>query len=99
MIICITQTGDSVSYLSPYDFDCPILAICNEKSIARKCLFFRGVIAIEVGSLIGTEAVVEKGVSFAKKENLIKKGDYCIILTGQHENVSGQTNAMRLIRV
>lgn len=99
LVICITQTGDTVSYLSPYDFDCPILAICNEMTIARKCNYNRGVISIEVGSLIGTESVIEKGIGFAKTQNLIKKGDYVIILTGTTENVPGATNGMRLQRV
>lgn len=24
LIICVTQQGDTVTYLNPYDFDCPI---------------------------------------------------------------------------
>ena len=99
LIICLTQTGATVTYQNPYDFDCPIQAICNEVGIARKCILNRGVISLEVGSLIGTEIVIEKAISFAKREKQIQVGDYIIAVVGSVENLSGSTNCMRILKV
>ena len=98
LIIVITQTGDTITYLSQYDFNCPILAICNDRNIARFCKSYHGVVSLEVGSQIGTETVIEKGIEFALSCNLIKKGDNIILLVGTVENVSGATNCMKIMK-
>lgn len=99
LIICITKTGKIISYLSPYDFDCPILAICSDIIYARKTIYYRGVISIEVGSLIGFECVTAKAITFAKNQNFIKKGDYIIILTVNNENCPENSNGIRIEEV
>lgn len=60
LLICLTETGSTVSYLSGYNLKCPILAICSDDKVARTLLARRGVFSLCVGSLVGYESVISK---------------------------------------
>ena len=60
LIICLTETGSTIGYLTAYNFGCPILAVCSDYRIARHLIAFKSVFTVSVGSLVGYESVIAK---------------------------------------
>jgi pyruvate kinase len=60
LLICLTETGSTLRYLSGYDFGCPILAVCSDYRVARYLVAFKSVFTVPVGSLVGYESVIAK---------------------------------------
>lgn len=60
LIICLTETGSTISYLTGYNFGCPILAVCSDYRVSRNLVARKSVFTVPVGSLVGYESVIEK---------------------------------------
>lgn len=53
--------------------------------------------ALRVESMIGTESLVIKAISYGKEQGWIENGDIIVLIHGMTDAVSGSTNVVKVI--
>ncbi|GAB9469054.1 Pyruvate kinase [Globisporangium polare] len=98
LIISFTETGFSTKFLAKYRPSAWILAVTASGSTARQLTgVSRGVSALRVESMIGTESLVIKAISYGKEQGWIENGDIIVLIHGMTDAVSGSTNVVKVI--
>ncbi len=98
LIMCFTETGYSAKLLAKYRPEARILAITASGSTARQLVgVSRGVSALRVDTMVGTEGLTIKAITYAKHEGWITDGDNIVLIHGQHDAVAGSTNVVKVI--
>lgn len=110
LIICLSDSGNTVRFVSKYRPHSTILCITSCARTAKQVLlsrfvhpvvqvsdfFLRSAFPLLVDSMHQTEKLIEHGIEYAKQNGLVKTGDYVITTAGVLEGVSGSTNLMRV---
>ncbi len=99
LIIVFTNSGSSAIMVSKYRPRCPILAVSASDKSAKQIMISRGIFYLLVGSLIGSESLLEKVRFEALARGLISKGDYVIVTTGVNEGLEGSTNLLKILQI
>uniref|UniRef100_K3WHF1 Pyruvate kinase n=1 Tax=Globisporangium ultimum (strain ATCC 200006 / CBS 805.95 / DAOM BR144) TaxID=431595 RepID=K3WHF1_GLOUD len=98
LIISFTETGFSTKFLAKYRPEARILAVTASGSTARQLSgVSRGISALRVESMLGTESLVIKAISYSKEEGWVANGDIIVLIHGMQDAVSGSTNVVKVI--
>jgi pyruvate kinase len=99
-IIVCSETGQSARLIAKYRPSAPIVVLTNTESSARQVQgMLRGCKAFPVGSLIGTDAILQRSIVQCIELGLCKKGDAIVTVHGTIEGRPGSTNVCRVVIV
>jgi len=98
LIIVFTHSGFTARKVAKHKPKCQVLAVTPNDWAAKGVLLNRGVQAMLVGSLVGSDTLINKVLEEACHRNLIMNGDYVIITSGLSGTV-GSTNLLKIIKV
>merc|ERR1712113_256535 len=99
LIVSLTETGSTARLIAKYRPKAPILAITASESTVRQLLVVRGVIPMLTASFVGTDSVIEKALARAKKDGMVKAGNFVVCIHGQKEECPGSSNLMKMVTV
>ena len=77
---------------------CPVLAVSPNDWAAKSLLIHRGVFSMLVGSLVGSDKLINKVLEEAQERKLIQQGDYIVMTSGLSGTV-GSTNLLKIMKV
>lgn len=77
---------------------CPVLAVTPNDWAAKAILLHRGVEAMLVGSLVGSDTLINKVLEEAFERKLVISGDFVVVTSGLSGTV-GSTNLLKIIKV
>lgn len=98
LIIVFTHTGITARKIAKHKPKCPVLAVTPNEWAARGVLLHRGVYSMLVGSLVGSDTLINKVLETAIERKYIKQGDFIVITSGLSGTV-GSTNLLKIIKV
>jgi len=96
VIICLSDSGATVRWVSKYRPHTPILCITSSSRTSRQVLLSRSAIPLLVESMNNTDQLVSFGIHYAVQNNMARSGDFVLTTSGFLEGVSGGTNIMRV---
>ena len=99
LVIVLTQTGRTSTYVAKHRPPCPILTITADEAVARQCLISKGLFPLLVGSMFGTESLIHRAVVAARKLGMVEVQDKIVLTSGAIEAISGGTNMMKVLEV
>ena len=76
----------------------PIIAIVSSEKVARNLNLLSSVRSILVGSLNGSDVLIDKAIKSCLSKNFLSHDDYIVVTTGDIE-ASGMTNTLKFIQV
>merc|ERR1711957_308194 len=80
LLVVVTETGSAPVLAAKYRPTVPIVAVCPEESVARRCALLRGVTPIVIpwqtdGSVdVDVDKVIAAGLAAAKEKHIAKGG-------------------------
>jgi len=99
LIIVLTETGNTARLISKYKPKASTLVITQHKQTARQLMATRGVHCKLVDSIIGADNIIKMVVKEETKKGSLKPGDVVVLVFGNVEGVTGQTNNMKVITI
>eukprot|EP01121_Diplochlamys_sp_Union-15-3_P002406 TRINITY_DN120_c0_g1_i1.p1 TRINITY_DN120_c0_g1~~TRINITY_DN120_c0_g1_i1.p1 ORF type:complete len:241 (-),score=33.28 TRINITY_DN120_c0_g1_i1:103-825(-) len=96
LIIVLTESGDTVRFVSKYRPHCPIICVTSSQQTARQVLISRSAHPFVVESMQGTDQIIERTIEYAKSKGFIKPGELVVTTSGNIEGLSGSTNIMKV---
>ncbi|MEX1266459.1 MAG: pyruvate kinase, partial [Woeseia sp.] len=99
-IIALTESGSTTLWMSRIRSDIPIYAFTPHDTTSRRVTMYRGVypVVFKVDHADSNRLYEEVFATLLSRE-LVEEGDLVIFTKGDLSNVSGSTNAMKIIRV
>ena len=98
LIIVFTHSGITARKVAKHKPKCTVLAVTPNEWAAKGVLLHRGVNSMLVGSLVGSDTLINKVLEEALDRKLVRQGDYIIITSGLSGTV-GSTNLLKIIKV
>lgn len=99
-IIALTESGISALWMSRISSHLPIFALIRTPEVEGKVNFYRGVFPISFDSTkMKKEDVNKAAVAELEKIDILSKGDFAILTSGDHMGVHGGTNKMKIVKV
>jgi pyruvate kinase len=98
LIIVLSDTGNTVRFVSKYRPHTPILCITSTPKTARQVLVSRSTVALLVEDMHKTDELIKRAISYAKENGILKDGDYFLVTSGIIEAVSGSTNMLKIMK-
>lgn len=95
-IITVTKSGKTARMISKYRPVCPIISGTTDPKVHRQMNLSWGVVPIMVEEKKNTDDLFDHVVNVARKENLVKDGDLCVITAGVPLGISGTTNLLKV---
>ena len=77
----------------------PIIGLSPERITARQLALIWGVHTIHALEPKSFSGMIDNACELAKKEGIVKKGDYVVITAGAPIGVSGSTNNLRIAKI
>ncbi len=77
----------------------PIIGLSPDRMTARQLALIWGVHTIHALEPKSFSGMIENACELAKKEGIVKKGDYVVITAGAPIGVSGSTNNLRIAKI
>jgi pyruvate kinase len=99
LIIVLTETGNTARLVSKYKSKTPTLVITQHKQTARQLMCTRGVACRMVDSMIGADSIVKMVIKDETKKGNLNPGDVVVLVFGNVEGVTGQTNNMKVVQI
>jgi len=99
MIICLTETGHTARLVAKYRPRAPIVTVTSNEQTARQCLVSRGLFPLLVGSMVGSDSLINRVLIAAQRLGMCKVGDMVVVTSGSREATSGTTNDVKIIQV
>merc|ERR1712203_842427 len=99
LIIALTETGHTAWMIAKYRPKAVILAITASETTVRQLLVVRGVVPMLTASFVGTDSVIQKALTKAKQDGMVKAGDSVVAVHGQKEECPGHSNMMKMVIV
>eukprot|EP01120_Amphizonella_sp_Union-15-10_P017489 TRINITY_DN9724_c0_g1_i1.p1 TRINITY_DN9724_c0_g1~~TRINITY_DN9724_c0_g1_i1.p1 ORF type:complete len:491 (+),score=77.48 TRINITY_DN9724_c0_g1_i1:37-1509(+) len=96
LIVVISESGNTVRFVSKYRPHCPILCVTCLPLTARQVLISRSAFPLLVDSMLGTEQLIQKAIAYAKSLGLVKAGELVVTTSGVIEGTSGSTNLLKV---
>jgi pyruvate kinase len=97
LIIVFTYSGLTARKVAKHKPKCPVLAVTPNDWASKTMLLHRGVYSMVVGSLIGSDTLVNKVMEYCYQKKFIKHGDYLVITSGLSGTV-GSTNLLKIVK-
>lgn len=98
-IVVCSETGNSARLISKYRPAAPVLVLTATESVARQTEgLCRGVKAVVMGSMIGTDGILHRACEMAKDAGWAKTGDCVVAVHGTLEAHPGSTNLLKVSR-
>ena len=98
-IVAFTQSGFTARLLAKYRPEVPVLAFSPSEAVRRRLCFHWGVVPKTIGSIRGSDEMVEVIEALLLQENAVEVGDALVIVAGAPLWKRGATNQIRLHRV
>ena len=98
LIIVFTHSGFTARKVAKHKPKCQVLAVTPNDWAAKGVLLHRGVQAMLVGSLVGSDTLINKVLEEALNRKLSVTGDFVVITSGLSGTV-GSTNLLKIIKV
>lgn len=99
IIIVLTETGTTARLVSKYRPLSPILTVTSSEQTARQSLVSRGLFPLLVGSMVGSDSLINRVLVAATRLGMCKQGDLAVITSGSREATAGATNDMKVVCV
>jgi pyruvate kinase len=78
----------------------PILVLTSSPEVARQVSgLCRGCKVVVIGSMIGSDSILNRAAEIGKDLNYVKKNDSIVAVHGMREAVSGATNMLKVLVV
>ena len=99
VLVC-SETGNSARLVAKYRPDVPILVLTATEWVSRQAEgLLRGVQAITIGSMIGTDGILLRAIEMCRDKGWVKSGDHVVAVHGMLEGRPGSTNMMKVLTV
>jgi len=98
LIIVFTYSGLTARKVAKHKPKCPVLAVTPNEWAAKGMLLHRGVFSMVVGSLIGSDMLVNKVLEHCMARGFVQEADYVVITSGLSGTV-GSTNLLKILKV
>lgn len=98
LIIVFTHSGLTARKVAKHKPKCPVFAVTPNDWASKGILLHRGVYSMIVGSLIGSDTLINTVLENAFNRKLIQTGDYIVVTSGLSGTV-GSTNLLKIIKV
>lgn len=96
-IVAMTESGSTPLLMSRFGARLPIFAFSRNHSTLRRAALFRGVQPVWFDSdNISPSDVNQKAIDVLLEKNIIEENDFIIISKGDHQNIHGGTNTMKI---
>ncbi len=98
-IFTYTRSGGTAKRAARERPTVPIIGLSPERLTARQLSLIWGVHNIHALEPKSFSGMIENACHLAKKEKIVKKGDYVVITAGAPIGVSGSTNNLRIAKI
>lgn len=99
-IVVCSETGNSARLISKYRPGVPILCLTATEAVARQVGgLARGVRAMVMGSMIGTDSILLRAGEMVKEFGWAKPGDCIVAVHGTIEGRPGSTNMLKVMEL
>ena len=98
VIVAPTQSGATAKRVAMYRPEQPIVALCTEKSVARKMKLSWGVIPVVVRQQGSSDALSSEAESVVRSMGLARAGDRIVVTSGTL-GTKGSTNMVRVTKL
>ena len=98
-IFTYTRSGATAKRAARERPTVPIIGLSPERITARQLALIWGVHNIHALEPKSFSGMIDNACELAKKEGIVKKGDYVVITAGAPIGVSGSTNNLRIARI
>jgi len=98
-IFTYTRSGATAKRAARERPTVPIIGLSPEKITARQLALIWGVHTIHALEPKSFSGMINNACELAKKEGIVKKGDYVVITAGAPIGVSGSTNNLRIAKI
>jgi len=99
-IIALTESGSTTRWMSRIRSDIPIYALTPHEATNRRVAMYRGVYPVSfLPDTANPRRLYQDIFNILLQKDLVAVGDLVIFTKGDHEGVSGGTNAMKLLEV
>jgi pyruvate kinase len=95
-IVCPTRSGATARLVSSYRPRAPVLALCTDPSVMRRCILLWGVRVTMREEATDTMDLLQECAAAAVEEGLAEKGDKIGITAGLPPGRSGGTNLFKV---
>ena len=99
VIIVLTETGTTARLVAKYRPSAAILTVTSSEQTARQSLASRGLFPLLVGSMIGSDSLINRVLIAASRLGMCKTGDLAVVTSGSREATAGATNEMKVIEI
>lgn len=97
-IISLSESGFTSRLISKHRPECPILSVTGNERVARRLSMNWGVEAVTYHGEPGDRAKIEFATQVVREKGFAGEGD-CVIVTAGHNQLSGGTDMIRIIRL
>ncbi len=99
-IAAMTESGSTPLLMSRFGARLPIFAFSRNQSTLRRAALFRGVQTVLFDSdNIPVEQNDKKAIEILLEKNVVQDSDFVLVSRGDHKNVHGGTNTMKILQV
>jgi pyruvate kinase len=99
LIIVLTETGTTARLVAKYRPHSPIITVTSSEQTARQSLVSRGLFPLLVGSMVGSDSLINRVLLAATRLGLCRQGDLAVVTSGSREATAGATNDMKVVCV
>ena len=97
-IVVCSETGNSARLIAKYRPAVPVMCLTSTESVACQVQgLCRGIRAVVLGSMIGTESILYRASELARDWGWARSGDSIVAVHGTLEGRPGSTNLLRVI--
>ncbi|KAI4453724.1 pyruvate kinase [Holotrichia oblita] len=96
-IIVVTQSGRTAKMISRFRPDVPIVAATTSEKVYNKLAINWGILPCMAKMQDNTDELFAHAIECAKKLNVVKKSDLCVIAAGVPVGISGNTNILKIV--
>ena len=99
-IIVCSETGNTARLVAKYRPPMRVLVLTGTDAAARQTSgLIRNAICVVMGSMIGTDSIVQKAEDMMKEKGWVQKGDCVVAVHGQIEGRPGSTSLCRVLTI
>jgi pyruvate kinase len=99
VIIVLTETGTTARYVAKYRPLAPIITVTSSEHTARQSLVSRGLFPLLVGSMAGSDSLINRVLLAVSRLGMCKPGDLAVVTSGSREATAGATNEMKVVEI
>lgn len=97
LLLVLSHTGATARAVVKYKPHAPCIAITPSDQTARQLCLSRGVFPRVVGSMIGSDQILQHNCTKLVEERVIQEGDVVVCSHGDHTSAPGSTSVMKIL--